>query len=46
MVKIDGRKISIGRPGKVTHKLLEMFRELRTRDGVKVVYETQPTEVR
>jgi len=37
-VSADGRKIGDGRPGPITHKLVEAFRHTRTRDGAKVVY--------
>jgi branched-chain amino acid aminotransferase len=38
VIEIDGRKIGDGKPGRTTGELLEAFRELRTRDGVKVTY--------
>ncbi len=37
-VLADGRKIGDGKPGPITHKLVEAFRHTRTRDGAKVVY--------
>ncbi|MBI4367976.1 MAG: branched-chain-amino-acid transaminase [Candidatus Omnitrophica bacterium] len=35
VVKIDGRKIGIGKPGKITRKLMSSFRDLTKRDGVR-----------
>jgi branched-chain amino acid aminotransferase len=43
VVSIDGRRIGSGRPGDTTKKLLEMFRELRVRDGYKVAYDAKAT---
>jgi len=36
VVKVDDRVIGDGRPGPHTQKLLEAFRELVVRDGVKI----------
>lgn len=38
VISVDGRTIGEGRPGPVTKRLLEDFRKLRVRDGVKVDY--------
>ncbi len=38
VVKIDGRVIGSGKPGKKTLEMLERFRELRVHDGVRVHY--------
>jgi len=35
VVKIDGRKIGTGKPGKGTRKLMSAFRDLTKRDGVR-----------
>ncbi|MFA5101410.1 MAG: branched-chain-amino-acid transaminase, partial [Candidatus Omnitrophota bacterium] len=35
VVKIDGRPIGSGKPGKMTHLLIEQFKELTKREGVK-----------
>jgi branched-chain amino acid aminotransferase len=35
VVKIDGRVIGTGKPGKVTQQLLKGFREIVRKDGVK-----------
>jgi len=40
VVSIDGRTIGDGKPGKMTLEMLERFRELRIRDGVRVSYDT------
>ena len=40
VIAVDGRKIGDGSPGSVTKRLLEDFRRLRVRDGVKVEYAT------
>jgi len=40
VVSIDGRTIGDGTPGKMTLEMLERFRELRVRDGVRVSYDT------
>jgi branched-chain amino acid aminotransferase len=40
VVSIDGRSIGDGKPGKQTLEMLERFRELRVRDGVRVTYNT------
>jgi len=37
VISLDGRKIGEGRPGPVTARLLERFRELRGRGGVEIV---------
>lgn len=42
VINIDGRQIGDGKPGKTTMKLLDAFRELRVKDGVRVSYEKQP----
>lgn len=42
VINIDGRVIGTGRPGKRTVQLLEAFRELRTRDGLRVDYDRIP----
>ncbi|TDL35177.1 branched-chain-amino-acid transaminase [Jeotgalibacillus sp. S-D1] len=36
VVKVDGRTIGEGKPGAVTNELLQAFRELVVKDGVKV----------
>lgn len=36
VVKVDGRTVGNGTPGQVTNELLESFRELVIKDGVKV----------
>jgi branched-chain amino acid aminotransferase len=41
VVKVDGRVIGDGKPGKHTHRLLEAFRRLVREDGVKVYPEMQ-----
>jgi len=38
VIDLDGRTIGNGKPGKMTHDLLESFRKLRVRDGVRVDY--------
>jgi branched-chain amino acid aminotransferase len=38
VVTVDGRAVGDGRPGPVTLALLEAFRDLRLRDGVRVEY--------
>jgi len=43
VVLIDGRKIGTGQPGEATQRLLASFRELRVRDGEKVVYDKAAT---
>jgi branched-chain amino acid aminotransferase len=43
VIDIDGRTIGKGKPGKMTHDLLQRFRELRVRDGIKVDYEAAAT---
>jgi branched-chain amino acid aminotransferase len=43
VVAVDGRIIGTGKPGVMTKKLLDAFRKLRTRDGVKVVYPAATT---
>ncbi len=35
VVKVDGRKIGTGKPGKMTSILLKKFRELTAKDGIK-----------
>jgi branched-chain amino acid aminotransferase len=40
VVKIDGRKIGSGEPGRMTRDLLAAYRKLRVEDGWKVQYET------
>lgn len=35
VTKIDGRTIGLGKPGKVTRKLLSAFRDLTKKDGVR-----------
>ncbi len=40
VISIDGRVIGNGEPGKVTLDLLERFRKLRVRDGVRVSFST------
>ena len=35
VVKIDGRRIGIGKPGKTTRKLMSVFRDLTKSDGVR-----------
>jgi branched-chain amino acid aminotransferase len=36
VVKVDGRTIGSGKPGPITHKLLEKFRTLTHEDGVRI----------
>ena len=40
VVKIDGRTIGNGKPGKLTLEMLDRFRALRVSDGVRVNYDT------
>jgi branched-chain amino acid aminotransferase len=40
VISIDGRTIGSGEPGRVTLDLLDRFRELRVRDGVRVDFKT------
>jgi len=35
VVKIDGRKIGTGKPGKITRKLMSAFQDLTRRDGLR-----------
>lgn len=35
VVKIDGRRIGRGKPGKITRKLMSLFRDLTKRNGVR-----------
>lgn len=35
VVKIDGRPIGTGKPGAMTHRLIGLFKELTSREGVK-----------
>ncbi len=35
VVKIDGRQIGTGKPGKITRKLMSSFRDLTRKDGVR-----------
>ncbi|MCA9406141.1 MAG: branched-chain-amino-acid transaminase [Candidatus Omnitrophica bacterium] len=35
VVKVDGRRIGDGKPGSITKKMLKMFKEATTKDGVK-----------
>jgi len=44
VISIDGRTIGTGKPGVMTGKLLEAFRELRVRDGYKVEYKAQAVQ--
>ena len=46
VVNIDGRQIANGLPGDVTQELLDDFRALRVRDGVKVEYDSQVSSAR
>ncbi len=43
VVSVDGRKIGDGKPGPITRRILAAFRELRTRDGIRVTYQPAPT---
>jgi branched-chain amino acid aminotransferase len=43
VVSVDGRVIGTGKPGVMTKKLLDGFREFRTREGAKVVYPAATT---
>ena len=43
VVSIDGRQIADGRPGELARRVYGRFLEIRVVDGVKVVYDTQPT---
>jgi len=38
VIAVDGRQVGAGVPGPVTKRLLDDFRRLRVRDGVKVEY--------
>jgi branched-chain amino acid aminotransferase len=38
VIAVDGRRVGAGVPGPVTKRLLDDFRRLRVRDGVKVEY--------
>jgi branched-chain amino acid aminotransferase len=38
VIAVDGRRVGEGVPGPVTNRLLDDFRRLRVRDGVKVEY--------
>ena len=38
VISVDGRQVGDGRPGPTTKRLLQSFRELRSRDGAKVDY--------
>jgi branched-chain amino acid aminotransferase len=40
VIAVDGRQVGDGTPGPVTKRLLDDFRRLRVRDGVKVEYAT------
>jgi len=39
VVKVDGRVIGTGKPGEITLRLIEEFRKLVTREGIKVDYD-------
>jgi len=41
VISVDGRQVGTGKPGATTMKLLDMFRELRVRDGHKVAYDAE-----
>ncbi|MDH3628541.1 MAG: branched-chain-amino-acid transaminase [Acidobacteriota bacterium] len=43
VISIDGRQIADGKPGTLTFDLLDRFRKLRVRDGMKVDYDRTPT---
>lgn len=45
VVKVDGRTIGDGKPGKETKKLLQAFRKRVTVEGVKVFYEKESQQV-
>jgi len=36
VVKIDGRKIAEGKPGKITVRLIKEFRDLTRKEGTKI----------
>jgi len=36
VVRIDGRQIADGKPGKITNQLMKQFRELTKNEGVEV----------
>jgi len=36
VVKIDGRKIAEGEPGKITTRLIKEFRDLTKKEGIKI----------
>ncbi|OGX06732.1 MAG: branched-chain-amino-acid transaminase [Omnitrophica bacterium RIFCSPLOWO2_12_FULL_50_11] len=38
VVKVDGRKIGTGKPGKMTRKLMSAFRDLTKRDGIRYTF--------
>jgi branched-chain amino acid aminotransferase len=42
VTRVDGREIGDGRPGPVTARLRERFRELTAREGTQVVAEPPP----
>jgi branched-chain amino acid aminotransferase len=41
VVSIDGRTIGDGKPGRMTERLLERYREIRVEDGTRVRYDTK-----
>ena len=41
VVSIDGRTIGDGKPGAMTHRLMESYRKLRVHDGTPVRYDAQ-----
>jgi branched-chain amino acid aminotransferase len=42
VIDVDGRRVNDGKPGPMTHRLLEMYRVLRVEDGARVDYAAQP----
>jgi branched-chain amino acid aminotransferase len=36
VVKIDGRQIADGKPGKITNRLMKKFRDLTKNEGVEI----------
>ena len=43
VIGVDGRDIGDAKPGSITLRLLEAFRELRVREGVRVEYPAPAT---
>lgn len=45
VIALDGRTIGSGTPGRITQNLLARYRELRVRDGEKVLYSSEAAPV-